>query len=66
MNKRGRVEFNGVPCWLPSLGKPQKTVFFSGPATEALPPLELSGHNIFRASKNVLFISGQALTPPLS
>ena len=46
------------------------TVFFSGPATKAPPPpLELIGYKkfsrlFFRASKNGLFLSGQALTPP--
>ena len=50
------------------LGKPQKTVFFSGPATKALPPpLELSGHKIIsliflELQNTVFFHSGQALT----
>ena len=46
-------------------------VFFSGPATKAPPPLELSGHifggNFFQSfKKKLFFLSGQALNSPPS
>jgi len=54
---------------LQGLGKQQKKLFFSGPATNALlpPPFELSGHiflvDIFSDfKKSLFFLSVQALT----
>ena len=74
--KKNKVYFkvgDQIILRLTPLGKPQKNkvIFFSGPATKALspPPLELSGNivlcDFFRASKKVIFLSGQALTPLL-
>ena len=54
-----------------TLGKPQR-IFFSGPATEALPPSSLVAtffcHNLFFMLQNkFFFLSGPVFTqPPLS